>query len=101
MAAPVNLTYRIPKNLQKTLADQKTAFFSLELNQGELELLEMTITANAVVDGGTYLERNLTLTPNAPGFVDAFGASENPSTWGLATLWGSRIEKGLSTRLVP
>lgn len=101
---PVILKYRIPRNLTTSIARQVTAFSSPALvlpAPGELDYLQMDITADAVVIGATYLERNITLTERVPGFVDTFGASENASQWHLETLWGERIEKALSTRLLP
>jgi hypothetical protein len=97
----INLKYRIPKMLGTTNAAQIAAYSSLVLDQGELSLLMLRITVDAVADMGTYLERNLTLTEVVPDFVNAFGASENPAIWGLESLWGERIQRALNTSLVP
>ena len=97
---PVNLKYKIGKYISKPVALQLAALSSVVLDQGELALLMMTITFDAVTDMGTHLERNLTLSVLVPDFEDAFGPSENPAVWNLSTLWGQRIEKVLNTALV-
>lgn len=101
---PVLLKYKIPKNISASIAAQLTAFSfpALTLQQpGELEFLNLAITNDVTTDEGTHLERNLELTEVVPDFVNAFGPSENPAVWNLQTLWGDRIEKALSTSLVP
>lgn len=97
----VLLAYRIPKNQAATVAAQIAKFSSLVLDQGELQLLQLRVASDVVTDGGTYLERSLTLSEEVPGFANAFGASEDPTTWNLKTLWGTRIEKALQTSLLP
>lgn len=96
---PVTLSYRIPKNTSAPVADQLATFSSLELNQGELAFLQLEVTADATIEQPTYLERNLTLTEEVPGFVNAFGPSENPALWNIKALWANRIAAALQTQV--
>lgn len=120
------LSYSIPKNSTKSATSQMRAFGSpatplsvattfvpagpppvagsgtLVLNQGELELMHVTITTDVVTDLAPgnplgMLQRVITLTEVVPDFVNAFGPSELIATWKLETLWKERIEHVLST----
>lgn len=115
MAPPiVTLVYQIPKNATKSIAAQMAEFSSLVLyvnptpgGTGELDFLQLEVLpgGDVTIDTGpgnpaAPFQRTIVLHETVPGFVNAFGPSENPVSWQLQTLWQNTISQKLATNCV-